>query len=76
MSRCAAGRLHPLTVLDDHSRFSVALAACADERTETVQTRLTDGLPPLRPAVPHDHRQRLAVGTMAAATTSPRSASG
>lgn len=35
-----AGRLHPLTVLDDHSRFSVVLAACADERTETVRTQL------------------------------------
>jgi|AraplaMF_Col_mMF_1032025.scaffolds.fasta_scaffold09411_5 transposase InsO family protein len=34
------GRLHPLTVLDDHSRFSVALAACADERTETVRLHL------------------------------------
>ena len=34
------GRLHPLTVLDDHSRFSVVLAACADERTETVQQHL------------------------------------
>jgi transposase InsO family protein len=36
----ASGRLHPLTVLDDHSRFAVVLAACADERTETVKTRL------------------------------------
>jgi transposase InsO family protein len=35
-----AGRLHPLTVLDDHSRFSVVLAACANERTETVQQHL------------------------------------
>jgi len=35
-----AGRLHPLTVLDDHSRFSVVLAACANERTETVQQQL------------------------------------
>jgi transposase InsO family protein len=35
-----AGRLHPLTVLDDHSRFAVVLAACADERTETVRTQL------------------------------------
>jgi transposase InsO family protein len=35
-----AGRLHPLTVLDDHSRFSVVLAACADERTETVRMQL------------------------------------
>lgn len=35
-----AGRLHPLTVLDDHSRFSIALAACADQTTETVKDRL------------------------------------
>jgi transposase InsO family protein len=35
-----AGRLHPLTVLDDHSRFSVLLAACANERTETVRQQL------------------------------------
>jgi transposase InsO family protein len=34
------GRLHPLTVLDDHSRFAVVLAACADERTETVKACL------------------------------------
>lgn len=33
-------RLHPLTVLDDHSRFAVVLRACADERTETVRSRL------------------------------------
>lgn len=35
------GRCHPLTVLDDHSRFSLGLFACADERTETVQGHLT-----------------------------------
>lgn len=35
------GRCHPLTVLDDHARFNVTLAACADERGTTVQTRLT-----------------------------------
>ena len=35
------GRLHPLTVLDDHSRFCLVLAACADERTSTVQAHLT-----------------------------------
>jgi transposase InsO family protein len=35
-----AGRLHPLTVLDDHSRFAVVLAACADQQTETVRTQL------------------------------------
>lgn len=34
-------RLHPLTVLDDHSRFSPVLDACADQRTATVQACLT-----------------------------------
>ena len=39
----AAGRVrcHPLTVLDDHSRFNVCLQACADERRTTVQAQLT-----------------------------------
>lgn len=37
----AQGRLHPLTVLDDHSRYALVLAACADERTGTVQAQLT-----------------------------------
>jgi transposase InsO family protein len=31
---------HALTVLDDHSRFSVALRACANETTDTVQREL------------------------------------
>jgi transposase InsO family protein len=35
------GRCHPLTVLDDHSRFALGLFACADERLETVRTHLT-----------------------------------
>lgn len=35
------GRCHPLTVLDDHSRYSLGLEACLDERGVTVQTRLT-----------------------------------
>ena len=34
------GRLHPLTVLDDHSRFSVVLAACSDQTTDTVKVQL------------------------------------
>lgn len=34
-------RCHPLTVLDDHSRFSLCLSACADETGNTVQTELT-----------------------------------
>ena len=33
-------RCHPLTLLDDHSRFNVCLAACADQRAETVQGQL------------------------------------
>jgi transposase InsO family protein len=36
----ASGRLHPLTVLDDHSRFCVALEACADQERQTVKSRL------------------------------------
>lgn len=34
-------RCHPLTLLDDHSRFNLALQACANQRGETVQDRLT-----------------------------------
>jgi transposase InsO family protein len=34
------GRLHPLTVLDDHSRYAIALEACADETGNTVKARL------------------------------------
>jgi len=37
-----AGRCHPLTVLDDHSRYALEVGACADERTATVQGRLTE----------------------------------
>jgi transposase InsO family protein len=37
-----ASRLHPLTVLDDCSRFAVALKACADQRTETVKAALVE----------------------------------
>jgi len=33
-------RCHPLTVLDDHSRYSVGLEACANEQASTVQNRL------------------------------------
>lgn len=37
----SGGRCHPLTVLDDHSRFALGLRACADEQFETVQVELT-----------------------------------
>ena len=36
----AAGRCHPLTVLDDHSRYALAVVACADERGATVRGHL------------------------------------
>lgn len=35
------GRCHPLTVLDDHSRFNLCLRACGNERGATVQGELT-----------------------------------
>jgi transposase InsO family protein len=36
------GRCYPLTMLDDHSRFSQILKACTNERTETVKAHLID----------------------------------
>jgi transposase InsO family protein len=33
-------RCHPLTILDDHSRYDLCLEACADEQGPTVQRRL------------------------------------
>jgi transposase InsO family protein/transposase-like protein len=33
-------RCHPLTLLDDHSRFSLLIKACANERGETVKAAL------------------------------------
>lgn len=37
-----AGRCHPLTVLDDHSRFAVCLDACPRETYEHVQAALIE----------------------------------
>jgi transposase InsO family protein len=34
------GRCHPLTVIDDHSRYALGLQACADEQDKTVRERL------------------------------------
>jgi transposase InsO family protein len=44
------GRCHPLTILDDYSRYALGLKACKNERRETVETPLkeafwTYGLP-------------------------------
>jgi transposase InsO family protein len=40
MPLAGGGRCHPLTVVDDHSRYSLCLGACADERRGTVQNQL------------------------------------
>jgi transposase InsO family protein len=37
-----AGRCHPLTALDDHSRYNLVLAACGDERGQTVRRHLEE----------------------------------
>jgi transposase InsO family protein len=35
------GRVHPWSLLDDHSRFALGLAACANEQQDTVKAHLT-----------------------------------
>jgi transposase InsO family protein len=35
------GRVHPWTLLDDHSRFALGLTACANEQHTTVKDQLT-----------------------------------
>jgi transposase InsO family protein len=37
-----AGRCHPLTILDDHSRFSISLTACSGETGALVRAALTN----------------------------------
>lgn len=36
------GRCHPLTVLDDHSRYALGLAACGNEQDGTVRQKLVE----------------------------------
>lgn len=36
------GRCHPLTILDDHSRYSLCLKACCNEQSATVQAALCE----------------------------------
>jgi transposase InsO family protein len=40
----ASGRCHPLTMLDDHSRFSILLRACDNERLDTVRDALVNAM--------------------------------
>lgn len=47
---CEVGRCHPLTILDDHSRYSICIKACASENEKSVRQGLemefrTYGLP-------------------------------
>lgn len=37
-----SGRCNPLTILDDHSRFAIALIACADQTKKTVQNHMVE----------------------------------
>lgn len=37
----STGRCHPLTLLDDHSRFNLVIQACASQKREVVQESLT-----------------------------------
>jgi transposase InsO family protein len=36
----SGGRCHPLTIVDDHSRYAVCIQACANEQSATVQGHL------------------------------------
>lgn len=36
------GRCHPLTILDDHSRYALKVRACGDEQGETVRAALIE----------------------------------
>lgn len=40
--QAARGRCHPLTILDDHSRYALCLQACPDETGATVQAHVTE----------------------------------
>jgi transposase InsO family protein len=41
MSLSNGSLCHPLTVIDDHSRYALCLGACANQQTQTVQVQLT-----------------------------------
>jgi transposase-like protein len=53
---------HPLTVLDDHSRFAILLKACPDQRGPTRAGGADQRLSPLWPAGRDADGQRPAVG--------------
>lgn len=53
---------HPLTVLDDHSRYALCVAALPAERKELVQESLEEAFSRYGMPGRHHHRQRLSVG--------------
>ena len=61
-ARPMAMRCHPLTVVDDHSRYRLCLQACADEQGDDGAEPSGDDLPSLRPAGGDLRRQRRALG--------------
>ena len=56
------GRCHPLTLLDDHSRFNMALRACASQEGVCVREHAHHRVSHLWPAGTHQCRQRRALG--------------
>jgi len=40
--QAAQKRCHPLTILDDHSRYSICIRACENEQRTTVQSAMTE----------------------------------
>jgi transposase InsO family protein len=40
----ASGQCHPLTILDDCSRFNILLRACGNQQTQTVRSGLIDAM--------------------------------
>ena len=61
-----AGRCHPLTILDDHSRFNLLLRACDNQRLFDRAVGPDGGDALLRHARRDPHRQRLALGRLLA----------
>ena len=55
-------RCHPLTVLDDHSRYALCLQACRNETGQTVQERSEGDVSSLWTAGAHVDGQRIALG--------------
>ena len=62
-----SGRVHPWTLLDDHSRFALGLSACANDSGDG-QSPADGGVSSLWVAAGHPHRQRCTLGPVAQGT--------